>query len=191
VYSADGEQLGTLGEVRGEYVKVNAPMRPDYWLKADFILGAEGGRVNVAFNRGDLEAYKVDEPASADDPMVEQKTDALLSEEQQVEQRMRMEAELAEQREHLPHMHPGGEKAPPDTFGTLGEPVESELERLERERGSVSRPPQLRDSGDAVSLEHRPRRGDGGNSLRWWLTGALLLGLGGALWARSRRGGDY
>jgi hypothetical protein len=42
-----------------------------------------------------------------------------------------MERELAEQRRELPHMHPGGESAPPDTFGTLGEPVEAELMRME------------------------------------------------------------
>jgi len=35
VYDADGNELGTVTEVRGAYFKVDAPMQPDYWLRSD------------------------------------------------------------------------------------------------------------------------------------------------------------
>jgi hypothetical protein len=65
----------------------------------------------------------------ADDPVAEGKADHIISDAEQMETRLRMERELAEQRQELPHLHPRGEEGPPDTFGTLGEPVEQELSR--------------------------------------------------------------
>ena len=49
VYGADGGELGTVKEVRGEYFKVDAPMQPDYWLRADSCQ-TTGGRLVVMDN---------------------------------------------------------------------------------------------------------------------------------------------
>ena len=46
VYDADGGEIGTVKEVRGERFKVDAPMQPDYWLRTDR-LRAAGGRLVV------------------------------------------------------------------------------------------------------------------------------------------------
>jgi hypothetical protein len=48
----------------------------------------------------------------------------------QLSTRVRMLQDLARQRQRLPHTHPRGEDKPPDTGGTIGEPVEAELARL-------------------------------------------------------------
>jgi uncharacterized protein (TIGR02271 family) len=47
VYDTDGNELGTVKEVRGSYFRVDAPMAPDYWLRSDALsaTGADGGIV--------------------------------------------------------------------------------------------------------------------------------------------------
>jgi hypothetical protein len=69
---------------------------------------------------------------------VQGKADHIISDAEQLETRLRMERELAEQRQELPHLHPRGEDGPPDTFGTLGEPVEHELSRYGIDAPAVS-----------------------------------------------------
>ena len=83
------------------------------------------------------------EPPS-EDPFREIVDDTIVSPDEQFEQRVRMERELAEQRQRLPH--DGGEESPPQTggeLGTVGEPVESELPRLEEQLQSNRRPRRL------------------------------------------------
>lgn len=62
VYTTDGDRLGTVKEVQGAYFKVDAPMKPDYWLAADCVRGGMGGRVDLAFPKHDLGKYKRDMP---------------------------------------------------------------------------------------------------------------------------------
>jgi hypothetical protein len=61
--------------------------------------------------------------------------------------------DLARQRQRLPHTHPHGEDEPPDTGGTIGEPVEAELARL------LSRAdhPGDTDGTDSISAPPPPR----------------------------------
>ena len=134
IVTADGEQIGTLAEIADEAVKVNAPLRRDFWIDADYVRSCDRGRVELSFIRQDLGAYRLDayrtgDLSKPDDPVAEGKADHVLSETEQLDTRLRMERELAAQRQELPHLHPRGEGGPPDTFGTLGEPVEAELER--------------------------------------------------------------
>jgi hypothetical protein len=61
VYTRDGDRLGEVKELRGEYFKVNAPMAPDYWLSCDSVLASPGvNRVEVTFNKDDLGNFKRD-----------------------------------------------------------------------------------------------------------------------------------
>ncbi len=61
IYSADGDKLGTVKEVQGAYFKVDAPMQPDYWLACDCVRGGTAGnRVEVAFQKSELDTYKKD-----------------------------------------------------------------------------------------------------------------------------------
>lgn len=178
VCTNDGEQLGTVKEVRGESVKINASLQPDYWLSVMHILVREDGRIETSFAKAELGAYKEGAPAApgttpsarpTDDPaeptvapdptrdadevpppvgavssgtgIVQVATtdtgqleggilagDHLVGPKEQLEQRLRMEKELAAQRRELPHTHAEGV---PDTSGTVGPPVEEEIAQIE------------------------------------------------------------
>ena len=65
VYTMDGDKLGEVKEISGEYFKVDAPMKPDYWLACECVRGGTvaGDRVDLAFDKDHLGDYKVDKPA--------------------------------------------------------------------------------------------------------------------------------
>lgn len=66
VVTMDGEQLGSVKEVRGRYFKVDVPMAPDYWLALDNISSGSGGQVVVAFAKDRLGDYQLGEPDEVD-----------------------------------------------------------------------------------------------------------------------------
>lgn len=133
VFTQDGEQLGDVKEISGNYFKVDAPMARDYWLSRDCILSCSDDRVTLNLTKDSVGDQKMDEPGSetdttafathepgtaafADRPvgrpidatesataMPPTAADALISEDEQREQRERMERELAEQRRNLPN----------------------------------------------------------------------------------------
>jgi hypothetical protein len=66
VITADGDTLGTAGEIRGEYFKVEgSSWLPDFWLPLQRVSSTTGGVVNLTFAKGALDDYKADEPAAA------------------------------------------------------------------------------------------------------------------------------
>ena len=65
VYTADGDQLGTVKEVRGQYFKVDAPMRPDYWLPLAVVHAAVGGELQLGIDKDRLSEYTVAAPDAA------------------------------------------------------------------------------------------------------------------------------
>jgi hypothetical protein len=96
VVTEDGQKLGEVGEVAGRYIKVDVRFGRDYWLSADYVTEEAPDHLTFGFAKKDLGAYRVDKPVMAADPLVDQQ-DAVLSQQAQVEQRERMERELAEQ----------------------------------------------------------------------------------------------
>jgi hypothetical protein len=62
VYTMNGDKLGEVKEIRGDYFKVDAPMSPDYWLSCDCIRGGSvaGDRVTVSFDKSSLDDYKTE-----------------------------------------------------------------------------------------------------------------------------------
>ncbi len=62
VFTADGDKLGTVKEVRGSALKVDAPMQPDYWLSTGSIRLARTDRIDLAFPKDRLGDYKLDGP---------------------------------------------------------------------------------------------------------------------------------
>jgi len=128
VLTADGAVLGTVKEVSDISFKVDARLAPDFWLGRDYVLESTAERVVMSFDRDHLEAYKLGSKGTPEDEASQRAlVETPFSEEEQLDQRIRMERELAQQRQRLSHEHPEGEAAPPDTGGTLGQPVEEEL----------------------------------------------------------------
>lgn len=66
VYTPEGNQLGTVKEVRGQFFKVDARMQPDYWLRTDTVRSASAGQVMLAFGQGELGRYQVSNPDDYD-----------------------------------------------------------------------------------------------------------------------------
>lgn len=54
VMTADGDTLGKVKEVSGSCFKVDAPMRPDYWLGTDCVAGSSAGAVRLTITKGQL-----------------------------------------------------------------------------------------------------------------------------------------
>jgi hypothetical protein len=133
VFTADNQSLGTVADVGEVSFKVDVPRGSDFWLGRDYIVESTPERIYMSFERADIAAYKLGQPglSAEKDTTQESLVDSVVPPEQQEEQRLRMERELAEQRRNLPHTHPGGQQyLPPDTAGgTVGEPVEEELRR--------------------------------------------------------------
>jgi hypothetical protein len=65
VYTADGDKLGTVKQIQGVSFKVDAPMRPDYWLRTALIATVGADRVELAVPKDQLGDYQLDEPADA------------------------------------------------------------------------------------------------------------------------------
>jgi len=54
VTTADGDKLGTVKEVIGSCFKVDAPMRPDYWLGTDTVASSAAGAVRLTLTKDGL-----------------------------------------------------------------------------------------------------------------------------------------
>ena len=65
VFTADGDKIGEVKEVRSESFKVNAAMQPDYWLPISTVASTSGDRVTLSFQRDRLGDYQSDEPLAA------------------------------------------------------------------------------------------------------------------------------
>lgn len=59
VYTSDNHQIGTVKEVAERAFKVDAPMRPDYWLRREAVLSFSSERVTLDVDREGLERFKV------------------------------------------------------------------------------------------------------------------------------------
>jgi hypothetical protein len=63
IYTADGDDLGTVKEVQGRYFKVDAGMQPDYWLSSECVVGsATGGDMRLSFSKDQLGNMKLKDP---------------------------------------------------------------------------------------------------------------------------------
>ncbi len=108
VRSGDGQDLGAIKQVEGGYFKVDAPMQRDYWLSSAEIESAGSDEVVVAFDKSTLDAHKLTEPGTeaAEDPFRDMTVAPVISSEELLDQRARMERELAEQSRHLRNLAP-------------------------------------------------------------------------------------
>ncbi|MCC6381729.1 MAG: BON domain-containing protein [Dehalococcoidia bacterium] len=61
VYALDGTMVGTVKDVEAGRFKVDAPMRPDYWLGRDAVASMGRDGVTLRANEGDLGQYRRDD----------------------------------------------------------------------------------------------------------------------------------
>ena len=60
ISTIDGDRVGTVGDVRGDYFQVKPGMGSDYWLSMDWIVSSEA-EVKLALRKRDLGANKLKE----------------------------------------------------------------------------------------------------------------------------------
>jgi hypothetical protein len=104
IFTSDGESIGRVREVHGGYFAVDRRMAPDYWLSAVYIRSIDEV-VYLSIPSSEVDEHKLDAPGlePEDDEQVAARGDRLLTDEQALSQRERMERELAEQRKRLGH----------------------------------------------------------------------------------------
>jgi hypothetical protein len=93
VVLSDGHELGHVKEIGETHFKVDVPMRSDFWLLRDDVAESDSEVVIMRFPREELDGHAMDRPGPVD---------SLLSDEEQLEQRQQMEAELDAQRGRSP-----------------------------------------------------------------------------------------
>lgn len=65
IFTSDGEEIGTVKEVRDGFFKVDAAMRPDYWLRNVRVASSGGGRITLSLPKEHLSTYQVTDPEPA------------------------------------------------------------------------------------------------------------------------------
>ena len=102
VFSSDAEQFAYVTEVRGGYFKVDVPMSPDYWLSAQYIDHVSPNEVHLRIDRDEVDEHRLEEPGldPATDPH-QDTSDKIISDQEALTQRERMERELEMQRQRM------------------------------------------------------------------------------------------
>jgi hypothetical protein len=60
VFTADGQDLGTVKENSSDSFKVDAAMKPDYWLACDFIQDSTASTVQLSVTKDRLDSAKIE-----------------------------------------------------------------------------------------------------------------------------------
>lgn len=69
IYARDGDLLGHVKEMRETAFKVNAPLRPDFWLRWDAVAAASPAGITLGMDKDELsQAYATDPAISGDVP---------------------------------------------------------------------------------------------------------------------------
>lgn len=126
--TTDGQLLGIISEVDGDYVRVEADDAEAHWLRADAVDDPADGRVRLDFREDEFDSRVAAVPPGE----IRRAPDDRGPLPSELEQRKMMLADMAEDREKL--REDGVDM--PDERDTVGEPVEEELERLEGGRAS-------------------------------------------------------
>ncbi len=109
VFTADNEALGYVKEVRAETFSVDVTMGQDYWLSINHVRSCNDKELMLDFSKAELDDYKLEDPsgiekaheAPIENEFVTQAHGSIISDEEQMQTRERMEREMVEQRQKL------------------------------------------------------------------------------------------
>jgi hypothetical protein len=102
VMTSDRKEIGRVKEVEGTYFKIDAPMHRDFWLPASLI-DTCSENVLLCVSSESLDGHRLSQPGFevADDPMASIVAEPVIKPSELLEQRARMERELADQSRRL------------------------------------------------------------------------------------------
>lgn len=101
VYSSDGERFGYVKSMRDGYFEVAGPENgASFWLSTAYVGKAADDRVSLTLSLREVGQHRLNAPGlePAHDPETAAVADAVLSNEEALAQRERMERELRRQR---------------------------------------------------------------------------------------------
>lgn len=103
VITSDGESFATVKSIRGGYFELDVPMGRDFWLSGVYVESADSRNVQLNLTRPEVDEHRLSAPGieAAEDPNQAASADRVISNEEALSQRERMERQLAEQRERL------------------------------------------------------------------------------------------
>jgi hypothetical protein len=64
VFTADGQQIGDVAEVRDRWFEVQAGDEPGFWLDMRSVTAASDERVTLGFDAGELPQHRLSAPGS-------------------------------------------------------------------------------------------------------------------------------
>lgn len=100
VVARDGTALGTVKQVHGGYFEIDIPNDPGYWISSVYIESSGADRVRLSLDRRETAEHRLHAPglSSEEDPHLADVADHIISDEEALAQRERMERELMRQR---------------------------------------------------------------------------------------------
>lgn len=103
VLTSEGERMGRVKKVQGGYFELEVPGDPDFWLSSAYIDSWNDDTVRLNVGRQELEEHRLHAPglSSEQDPHRADNEDHIISDEEALAQRERMERELLAQRGRL------------------------------------------------------------------------------------------
>ena len=108
VMTKDGARLGSVKEVTAKCFKVDAPFHKDYWLSNDLVETTNDTGIVLELTAASVAEHEMDRPELMpdEDPFDTMPAEPIISDEELLEQRAKMERELAEQSRALPEHEP-------------------------------------------------------------------------------------
>ena len=102
VVTVDGMPVGKVSEIAGGFMRIEAHLRPDFWLRLDDAAQVEGRGITLAYPKEALHQHRHPGPATTAEDFLPVGADpVLLDAAEQLAQREAMEHQLEEQRRRL------------------------------------------------------------------------------------------
>ena len=137
VVAKDGMRFATVKDVHGGYFQLDVARQDNFWLSASYIDSADSSAVRLAISRGDADKHRLNQPGIERNDAQAPTGDAVLSHDEALAQRERMERELALQRERMGRSSDSGVIGTTDSsVGETGlsEEAEQAVAEVARER---------------------------------------------------------
>lgn len=103
VTTSDGSQFAYVKAVKGGYFELDVPMARDFWLSRQYIASTNDRQVSLNIDRDEVDEHRLGAPGleELEDPHRATAQDRMLSHEEVLTQRERMERELLAQRARM------------------------------------------------------------------------------------------
>jgi hypothetical protein len=144
VMTKDGLRFATVKDVRGGYFQLDVARQEDFWLSASYIESADSNGVRLGIDRDEVDEHRLNQPGIERSDAQAPTGDAVLSNDEALAQRERMERELEAQRQRM------GRSSDSGVIGTTDSSVREGAENTtadEDDAGGIERE-------EAVEREH-------------------------------------